>query len=86
MLMPKKGESEEGAAAKKAKKAEKRGKKVRTGRKHQKTDVYKFYKVAGGKAEMTKKHCPRCGSGTWLAQHKGRLYCGRCHYTIFEKR
>jgi|GEM_PF-211732 len=75
------------AEAKPAKKAEKKkGKRVRTGRKHFKSDVYKFYKVEGGKATASKKPCPRCGAGTWLAEHKGRLYCGRCTYTIFEKR
>ncbi len=70
----------------KEKKVEKKGKRVRTGRKHGKIDSYKFYKVSGDKAERLKKPCPRCGPGTWLAEHKGRLYCGRCHYTIFEKK
>jgi ubiquitin-small subunit ribosomal protein S27Ae len=41
---------------------------------------YSYYK--DGKAK--KKHCPRCGPGTFLGEHKGRLYCGNCHYTEFE--
>jgi len=81
------GEKSDAAGKKKAdKKAEKKGKRVRTGKKHFKTDVYKFYKLEGGRAITNKKPCPRCGTGTWLAEHKGRLYCGRCHYTIFDKR
>jgi small subunit ribosomal protein S27Ae len=77
---------EEKKAPAKEKKVEKRGKKVRTGRKHSKTEARKFYKVGGGALERTRKPCPRCGQGTWLAEHKGRLYCGRCGYTIFEKK
>lgn len=79
----------EGAAPapkKEDKKAAKKGKRVRTGKKHFNTNVYKFYKVEGGKTVNNKKPCPRCGPGTWLADHKGRLYCGRCTYTIFEKK
>ena len=42
--------------------------------------------------EMLKKEgrktCQRCGDGVYLAQHKQggktRLYCGKCHMTIFE--
>ncbi|UCD07935.1 MAG: 30S ribosomal protein S27ae [Candidatus Aenigmatarchaeota archaeon] len=48
--------------------------------------VYKFYQPGGETLTRNKKSCPRCGPGTWLAEHKGRLYCGRCGYTIFEKR
>jgi len=44
---------------------------------------YKFYKVDGDKVIREKKHCPRCGPGTFLADHKTRLYCGKCHYTEF---
>ncbi len=36
--------------------------------------------------QTKKKFCPRCGGGTFLAEHKGRQYCGSCHYTEFEKR
>ena len=24
--------------------------------------------------------CPKCGPGVMLADHKDRLYCGKCHY------
>ena len=44
-----------------------------------------FYKVEGDKVTRGRKHCPRCGPGTFLANHKGRMYCGKCHYTEFSK-
>lgn len=81
--------AEEKAAPKKGgadKKKEKKGKRVRTGKKHFNSNIYKFYKVEAGKAVTGKQPCPRCGPGTWLADHKGRKYCGRCTYTIFEKK
>ena len=68
------------------KKKEKRGKRVRTGKKHLKIDAYTFFKVENGVITRQRPHCPRCGEGTYLAQHKGRKYCGRCHYTIFDKK
>ena len=36
--------------------------------------------------KKTKKFCPRCGPGTFLADHKTRVYCGKCHYTEFSER
>lgn len=61
-------------------------KKERKGKKpHKNKPTSKKYKhYENGKAK--KKHCPRCGPGTFLADHKNRLYCGRCHYTEFLKR
>jgi small subunit ribosomal protein S27Ae len=70
----------------KKEKSEKKGKRVRTGRKHEHVKSENIYKVEGSAAKPSKQPCPRCGPGTWLADHKGRKYCGRCHYTIFEKR
>ncbi|HLC58899.1 MAG TPA: 30S ribosomal protein S27ae [archaeon] len=29
--------------------------------------------------------CPRCGSGTYMANHKDRFSCGKCHMTEFKK-
>jgi small subunit ribosomal protein S27Ae len=45
-------------------------------------------KVEGEKIKMTKQVCPRCGEGVYMAAHKEkqgkiRLYCGKCHYTIW---
>ena len=75
--------AEEKSAVEKEKSG-RRGKKARTGRKHEKVDTTKFYEVKSSNVLRKKKPCPRCGPGTWLAEHKGRLYCGRCHYTEFE--
>jgi len=44
---------------------------------------YKFYKIEGDKV-IRERSCPRCGVGVFLMKAKDRLYCGRCHYTIFE--
>lgn len=41
------------------------------------------YKLEGSKITKIKKECPRCGAGTFMARHKDRSYCGRCHYTEF---
>ncbi len=65
---------------------EKKGKRQRTGRKHSKVDVYKIYEVKDNKIERKRKFCPRCGPGTFLSEHKGRLYCGKCGYTVFENK
>jgi len=73
-------------APKHEKKVEHKGKKVRKGRKHSSLQASKAYKVSGGALTRAKKQCPRCGAGTWLGSHKGRLYCGKCHYTFFEKK
>jgi len=45
----------------------------------------KFYATKDGKAVLTRKHCPRCGAGVLLAEHKDRLSCGKCGYTEFKK-
>lgn len=52
-------------------------------RKPKKTSAkYKLYE--GGKAKA--KSCPKCGAGVFLAQHKDRQTCGKCHYTEFSKK
>ena len=77
---------EEKAEAPKEKKQEKKGKKIRKGRKHENQKVYRFYKVAGANVARLKKHCPRCGPGTWLGTHKNRVVCGKCGYAESEKK
>jgi len=47
---------------------------------------YKYYKIEGSKLVRTKKTCPKCGAGYFLAQHKDRDYCGNCHYTEFKSK
>ncbi len=45
---------------------------------------YSQYQIDGEKVIRKRKSCPRCGPGTFLATHKGRNYCGNCHYTEFD--
>ena len=62
--------------------------KIKGKKKHTNTPTskrYTKYKVEGDKVTR-EKCCPRCGPGFFLAGGQGRLYCGRCHYTEFEKR
>lgn len=43
-----------------------------------------LYEIKGDKVTRTKKHCPKCGPGVFLADHKDRAACGRCGYTEFK--
>lgn len=45
---------------------------------------YTHYKIEGNKVKRN-QNCPRCGPGVFLSNSQGRLYCGRCHYTSFDK-
>lgn len=45
----------------------------------------KKYSVHDGKL-VKKASCPKCGPGIFLAEHKDRVYCGKCHYTEFKAR
>lgn len=45
---------------------------------------FEHYKVSGDKLSKDKS-CIKCGPGTFLAKHKDRLYCGKCHYTEFTR-
>ena len=44
---------------------------------------WKKYKIEGEKIKR-EKICPRCGPSVFIAKHKSRAYCGRCHYTEFS--
>jgi len=46
--------------------------------------VSKYYEVKGEKVVRNRKHCPRCGEGVFLAEHKDRRACGKCGYTEFK--
>jgi small subunit ribosomal protein S27Ae len=67
-------------------KTRQREKKQRTGKKHSNVSITTAYRVEGGSLRRTKKTCPRCGDGTYLASHKNRDYCGRCGYTLFHRK
>jgi small subunit ribosomal protein S27Ae len=45
--------------------------------------IYKFYNVQGDKVTRTKRDCPRCGKGVFMAEHKDRYTCGKCGFTEF---
>ena len=38
----------------------------------------RFFQVQDGKLVRTRKACPVCGPGVFMAQHKDRQSCGRC--------
>ena len=39
-----------------------------------------------GKAVLARRHCPRCGPGVLMEEHKDRVSCGKCGYTEFKKK
>lgn len=45
----------------------------------------KFYTIQGNKLVRSHKVCPKCGPGTFLAQHKDRQHCGKCGHTERNK-
>ncbi|RMD45756.1 30S ribosomal protein S27ae [Candidatus Pacearchaeota archaeon] len=47
---------------------------------------YKKYKIEGEKIVSKGRACPRCGPGIFLAQAGNRSYCGKCHFTEFERK
>ena len=46
--------------------------------------VWKQYIIKGDKLER-KSTCPKCGPGIFLADHKDRFYCGKCHFVQIKK-
>ncbi|MCC7574319.1 30S ribosomal protein S27ae [Candidatus Woesearchaeota archaeon] len=42
--------------------------------------IHKVYEVAGEDAKRKNKFCPKCGPGTFMANHKDRSSCGKCGY------
>lgn len=51
--------------------------------KHKNIQVWKYYKIENDKLVRLRNKCNKCGS--FLAQHKDRLYCGKCYFTQFIK-
>ena len=39
-----------------------------------------IYEVTGDSAKRKNKSCPKCGPGTFMANHKDRSSCGKCGY------
>ena len=52
--------------------------------KHPKMKKGTYYKVEGAKLVRSRKSCPKCGAGVFMAQHEKRSHCGRCGYTEFK--
>lgn len=46
---------------------------------------WNYYKIEGTKVSRLKQSCPKCGHGTFLAQHKNRVSCGKCGYSEIQK-
>jgi ubiquitin-small subunit ribosomal protein S27Ae len=74
-----------GGAKKRKKKTYSKPKKIKHKKKKNKLAVLKYYKVdASNKVSRLRRECPNesCGAGVFMANHKDRVYCGRCT-TIF---
>lgn len=78
-MMAKKG----GAGEEKKKRSQKERPKSKC--KHRKVQIWKLYKIEGGKVIRLRKSCPRCGDGTFLAEYKNRTYCGKCGWSQIKK-
>jgi len=53
-------------------------------RKRPSPKVWTFYVVDNGGLKRTRRFCPRCGRGVYMAEHPDRYACGRCGYTEFK--
>ena len=41
--------------------------------------IHVLYDTSSG-LKRKNKHCPKCGPGVFMAKHKDRAACGKCHY------
>ncbi|NIP35164.1 MAG: 30S ribosomal protein S27ae [Thermoplasmata archaeon] len=44
----------------------------------------RIYEIKEGHIERKRKECPKCGTGTYMAEHADRRACGKCGYTEFK--
>ncbi len=51
----------------------------------QSSKKWEHYEVSGNDIKR-KPNCPKCGPGTFLAQHKDRATCGKCGYCEFKSK
>lgn len=67
----------------------KKKKGAKTGKKPHKnkptSKKYTKYKIEGEKL-VKEQFCPRCGPGVFLMNSNNRKYCGKCHYSEFDKK
>ncbi len=75
----------DGGKKKKKKKDVKKTKKPHKKRKV-KLAILKYYKVEDGKVTRLRSMCKDCPPGVFLAQHKDRLYCGRCTQRFVDQK
>jgi small subunit ribosomal protein S27Ae len=47
---------------------------------------YQKYEITDNKITRKNRSCPRCGDGTFLAEHSDRVSCGACGYTEWKKK
>ena len=72
-----------GGGKKRKKKVYTTPKKTKHKHKKVKLAVLNYFKVdSEGKVTKLRRECPNCGAGTFLANHKDRHYCGKCHSTF----
>lgn len=74
-----------GMAKKRKKKAYTTPKVIKHKRKPVKLSILKFYRVdEAGVVHRLRQECPQpsCGAAIFMADHKTRQYCGKCHLTI----
>lgn len=57
-----------------------------TEKKRTKQKKSEFYQLKNEKIERTKKTCPKCGPGIFMAEHNDRYYCGKCSYTEWKNK
>ena len=51
-----------------------------------KKKAHEYYSVSGEEAKAKNRQCPKCGAGTFLAQHGNRESCGKCGYTEWKQK
>ena len=73
-----------GGKKKRKKKVYTKPKVVKHHNKKVKMAVLAFYQVNDGKVTRLRRECtePSCGAGVFMAIHKTRCYCGRCHLSL----
>jgi ubiquitin-small subunit ribosomal protein S27Ae len=45
-----------------------------------------LFEISGDSIKRKNRNCPKCGPGTFLANHKDRMVCGSCKYVEFKSK
>ena len=53
-------------------------------KKKEKNKIWEKYEIKNEKLIRKKRFCPRCGPGTFMAEHKERYTCGKCSYIEYK--